>query len=451
MAQTTGPWRVKGVDRQTRKLARDAAAKSGLSMGAWIDRTIKAEAGVPVRETAEPLVTEFLKSARNAGGVRKEAAPSDKSKSQGDYKRAKPQRVSPAIAAASRAQEPRMGRGVIGALAVVALMAGGFWLATRFPVGKDVTFAGSGRLDDGATSATADSGKATEAGQATPMTPIEKLAFAAQNGDIRAQHDLGLLYVQGNGVAKDPKKGAGLLEQSAKAGLPKAQYHVGVLYEKGLGVARNLEAAFMWYQRAADQGHVRAQHNLGTFYAEGKGTARNYTEAARWFALASKGGLAESHYSLGMIHEHGLGVAKDDRKAAAYYRSALAAGSAQAAAKLSQLEPAMKEAARKAEATLGSKVATTESATGAPANGDSVLSPASIMNLQRLLARLDLAPGPADGKLGEQTVEAIKLYQRFAGLPVDGKPSADLLRDLRQVVGAMDTDTPGAAAPAAAR
>jgi localization factor PodJL len=308
-------------------------------------------------------------------------------------------------------------------------------------------FAGSGKLDDGASSpnGTAGGDRAAAPGVPAEPTPIQKLAEAAKNGDIRAQHDLGLIYVQGNGVPKDPKKGAILLEQSAGAGLPKAQYHVGVLYEKGLGVPRNVQTAFLWYQRAAMQGHVRAQHNLGTFYAEGKGTAQNYAEAARWFSRASRGGLAESHYSLGMIHEHGLGVEKDDRKAAAFYRSALAAGSAQAAAKLARIEPALKETSKQVEETLAARVATTENDSAAAAKGRT-LSPAGIVDLQRLLARLDLAPGPPNGVLGEQTVEAIKLYQRFAGLPVDGKPSVELLRDLRQVVGAMDTDSPTAAA-----
>ena len=39
--------------------------------------------------------------------------------------------------------------------------------------------------------------------------------------------------------------------------------------------------------------------------------------------------------------------------------------------------------------------------------------------------------------MGQKTVDAIKMYQRFAGLKVDGKATPSLLNDLRQVVGAM--------------
>ena len=423
-------------------------------MGAWIDRTIKAEAGVPLRETAEPLVTAFLKSARNP--ARHKAEPFLPDRPQRDIQQPRFPRTSPAIAAASRGAESGGGRagmvrGVASAVVLIALLIGGYWLVAKFPKGGDVMFAGSGQLDDGASRATAKAGGEAAPGASAPLTPVQTLTDAANKGDARARHDLGLMYVQGNGVPKDPAKGAVLLEQSAATGLPKAQYHVGVLYEQGLGVPRNPQTAFRWYQRAADQGHVRAQHNLGTFYAEGKGTARNYTEAARWFSRASQGGLAESHYSLGMIHELGLGVRKDDRKAASYYRSALAAGSAEAAAKLAQIEPAIRELSKQADEALAARVATTENEPAAAAAKGRALSASGIVNLQRLLARLDLSPGPPNGVLGEQTVEAIKLYQRFAGLPVDGKPSIELLRDLRQVVGAMETDKAGAAAPARTR
>ena len=144
-----------------------------------------------------------------------------------------------------------------------------------------------------------------------------------------------------------------------------------------------------------------------------------------------------------MIHEKGLGVDRDQRKAAAYYRSALAAGSAHAAEKLTKLEPALKELSTPVETAL---VEPNPAPSGAgeeqTADGDRPLSAAGIKNLQQLLAKLDLAPGPADGILGDRTIEAIKLYQRFAGLPVDGKPTVDLLLDLRQVVGAMTTERP---------
>ncbi len=68
-----------------------------------------------------------------------------------------------------------------------------------------------------------------------------------------------------------------------------------------------------------------------------------------------------------------------------------------------------------------------------------------VADIQRLLTTLNFTPGPADGKLRSRTVAAIRLYQRFAGLPVDGVPSAHLLDDLREIVQAMK-ETPAAGA-----
>ncbi len=57
--------------------------------------------------------------------------------------------------------------------------------------------------------------------------------------------------------------------------------------------------------------------------------------------------------------------------------------------------------------------------------------PAQITEAQRLLARLDLNPGPADGKLNARTAEAIRQFERDNDLPVTGEASVSLLRQLR--------------------
>jgi len=62
------------------------------------------------------------------------------------------------------------------------------------------------------------------------------------------------------------------------------------------------------------------------------------------------------------------------------------------------------------------------------------LNAGELVELERLLARLDLGPSTADGIVGNQTVAAIRLYQEIAGLPIDGAPSRALLADMREVV-----------------
>ncbi|MCZ6745217.1 MAG: peptidoglycan-binding domain-containing protein, partial [Alphaproteobacteria bacterium] len=65
---------------------------------------------------------------------------------------------------------------------------------------------------------------------------------------------------------------------------------------------------------------------------------------------------------------------------------------------------------------------------------DKNLNAGELVEMERLLARLDLGPSTADGIVGNHTVAAIRLYQEIAGLPIDGAPSRALLADLREVV-----------------
>lgn len=55
----------------------------------------------------------------------------------------------------------------------------------------------------------------------------------------------------------------------------------------------------------------------------------------------------------------------------------------------------------------------------------------SVRQAQTLLAKLGYDPGPADGLMGARTREAIREYQKAAGLPVDGKVSERLIAHLK--------------------
>ena len=70
---------------------------------------------------------------------------------------------------------------------------------------------------------------------------------------------------------------------------------------------------------------------------------------------------------------------------------------------------------------------------------------AGIAEVQRMLAALRFTPGAANGVAGAGTVAAIRLYQQFAGIPVDGAATEALLRDLRRVTRTVATGS-GAAA-----
>ncbi len=66
------------------------------------------------------------------------------------------------------------------------------------------------------------------------------------------------------------------------------------------------------------------------------------------------------------------------------------------------------------------------------------LSRVDMVEMERILSRLDLADSAPDGVVDDDTTQAIRQYQEFAGLPVNGEASQDLLTDMREVVKILD-------------
>ena len=81
-----------------------------------------------------------------------------------------------------------------------------------------------------------------------------------------------------------------LYQKAAKQGNANAQYNLGLMYHEGRGIAKNVAKAVAWYQKAADKGNADAQFNLGCMYGNGEGIARDEAEAVRWFRKAAKNG-----------------------------------------------------------------------------------------------------------------------------------------------------------------
>ena len=140
----------------------------------------------------------------------------------------------------------------------------------------------------------------------TKIENIAKLRAKAEKGDATAQNNLGVMYANGNGVAKDPAEAANWHRKAADQGFASAQYNLGVRYDNGNGVAKDPAEAVKWYRKAADQGVASAQFNLGVMYANGIGVLKDEIEALGWFNIASISGgeLAIENRSL---LEHRLG------------------------------------------------------------------------------------------------------------------------------------------------
>ena len=324
----------------------------------------------------------------------------------------------------------------------------------------------------------APAAKAGEPERRGPYTikDIEKLA---KDGDPRAAYDLATLYARGDELPRDFAQAARWFRQAATQGIAGAQYNLGVLYEQGLGVAKNLPEAIRWYLKSAEQGYPPAEYNVGTAYAEGKGVTADDAAARLWFTKAAEQGLAVAALNLGVLYEDGRGGAQDPAEAIVWYKIAMRGGAAAAEQYLSRLsgkidaaivaegyrrydsvaasiptkpslEPerrppeAVERAAReapKARAEAAPAAAAKARAAAAPperepaAKAQASAAGGELAQIQRLLESLGYEPGPADGQLRQKTTGAIRNFQREAGLPVDGRPTSELLDYMKKLAG----------------
>ncbi len=126
-----------------------------------------------------------------------------------------------------------------------------------------------------------------------------ELLVTASRGDSRAQYQLGMSHLNGQGGdRKDPLVAAHWLGKAAAGGLADAQFVMGALYRKGQGVKQDSRWAVKWYQRAADQGHAAAQFNLGYCHESGEGVPINIELAKELYMKSSQQGDLDAQQAL---------------------------------------------------------------------------------------------------------------------------------------------------------
>ena len=94
-----------------------------------------------------------------------------------------------------------------------------------------------------------------------------------------AQYYLGIMYLNGQGVAPDPKEAGRWLTSAAEQGVAQAQYRLGQLYAKGQGVSKDMEIAYAWFGVAAHLGNTQAATEKKTAAATLSGDALRKAES----------------------------------------------------------------------------------------------------------------------------------------------------------------------------
>jgi TPR repeat protein len=153
---------------------------------------------------------------------------------------------------------------------------------------------------------------------------------AADKGSTSAMVELGVLYGNGAGVAKDEAQARKLFERAAAAGNPRgisnlaglgggapadpvqtrgllakagetnpeAQYQLGLMIADGVGGPKDDVTARVLFEKAAAQNHPAALERMGAFAQEGRGGDKDATAAKAYYEMAAALGNEDAKAAL---------------------------------------------------------------------------------------------------------------------------------------------------------
>ena len=100
---------------------------------------------------------------------------------------------------------------------------------------------------------------------------------------------------------------------AGEQGQMKAQYNLGKIYRDGRGVKKDIEEAAKWFMKAALQDYTKAQNHIGTRLILGKGIIQNKVRGMMFLLLAAKQGHKNAAKN---IIKYGPSLAPDERSQA---------------------------------------------------------------------------------------------------------------------------------------
>lgn len=151
----------------------------------------------------------------------------------------------------------------------------------------------------------------------------------AKFGEVECFKKLGEMYFNGEYVEENPVKAFDYIKKAAVADDVESMYDTGIMYREGYGVAKDDVKAFRWIKKAVDAENLDAIYTLADMFLAGQGTRKNVLEAINLFSKAAELGHTDAMVALGCIYYGGEEVPQDFQKAAQYFKKAADADNAE--------------------------------------------------------------------------------------------------------------------------
>jgi uncharacterized protein len=164
---------------------------------------------------------------------------------------------------------------------------------------------------------------------------LDQLLEASHQGVAEAQFAVGILYMNGLGVAEDRVAAEDWFVRAAQSGFAGAQYELSLLLQaKG---ESHLVEAVDWLRRSVLNGFPPAQHLYSLYCEGGIGMNSDPTESFQVCLLAANQNYGPAVRRVAAMYEQGIGTVVDVRQAFNWYLRAAEAGDADSAASVGRM------------------------------------------------------------------------------------------------------------------
>ncbi len=129
-----------------------------------------------------------------------------------------------------------------------------------------------------------------------------------KQNNTNAIHELALIYLKGDGIAKNLNKAYELLEKSSDLGNMESTYILAKIYLSNETIYFNEKKAYNTFVDAANKNHPKAQLMIARFFLLGEIVPKDYEKALHYFKLASKQKEYEANCYIAYMYASGTGV-----------------------------------------------------------------------------------------------------------------------------------------------
>lgn len=132
---------------------------------------------------------------------------------------------------------------------------------------------------------------------------------AAKQGHVAAQSEINSRDDKGDLTPESKREGIEALgkflkKNESKEGNGQIEFMMGLDYVKGEDVQKDPPEALKWFRKAAEKGHADAQFMLGVHYRNGEVVVKNELISYQWLLLASTNGNEDAEKSIPIIEKN---------------------------------------------------------------------------------------------------------------------------------------------------